>query len=141
MTVKRRTQGAAALVAEAGTRDMRRHERLPLRAQVRYKIVQRRRIPEGGRPEGYRPDGQCVNISLRGLALETAQPLARGEYLKLEMRLPGRDQPIQALAEVVWTEPRGAGHAAGIRFLILLNQADDAMIRRFIEGADGGAKG
>ena len=112
-------------------RDHRRHERLPLETKVRYKVIQRQRGE--GVPAAFRPDGRSTNISLCGLALVTEQPLKKGDYLKLELTLPGKAQAIRALAEIMWSATEGGRNASGIRFLILLNQADDLQIRRFIQ--------
>ncbi|MGH7442710.1 MAG: PilZ domain-containing protein [bacterium] len=116
-------------------REQRRHDRLFLDTEVRYKVVQRRRSPAGANIEGFRPDGRSLNISLRGLSIATDAPLNKGDYLKLELKLPDRVQPIQALAEVVWTVARDGRNASGIRFLIFLNQSDDALVRRFVGSA------
>jgi len=38
---------------------------------------------------------------------------------------------------VMWARIEDGENLAGIRFLILLNEADDASIRRFMEGHQG----
>lgn len=114
-------------------RDNRKHDRLTLDTEVKYKVVQRRRS-EGARGDsGFRPDGRGINISLRGLAIDTGEPLKKGDYVKLELCLPGRPGPIRALAEVMWTVSVLGRYSSGIRFLILLDKANDSAIRWFIE--------
>jgi hypothetical protein len=125
--------------------DQRRHERLRLDTQVKYKIINRRTaeevlgpgLHEGLRP-GLRPDGQSVNISLSGLAISTAEPLKKGDFIKLELSLPGLLRPSRSLAEVMWTRMEGGQNIAGVRFLIFLNETDDSSVRRFIEGQKQG---
>jgi hypothetical protein len=88
---------------------------------------------------GGKVEGQTINISLSGLAIATETLLKKGDYLKVELSLPGMQRPTRALAEVMWVEVKDGQNASGIRFLILLNEADDSSIKRFISNqADSG---
>jgi hypothetical protein len=112
--------------------DHRRHERLPVEATVKYRIINRQTAEEVVGP-GLKPDGQSVNISLSGLSISTLTPLTKGDFLKVEIGLPGMARPSRSLAEVMWSRLEGGQNLAGIRFMIFLNEADDSSIRRFIE--------
>jgi hypothetical protein len=115
--------------------DQRRHERLRVDTKVRYKVINREAAEELGLAEkpALRSDGQVVNISVSGLAIQTEALLRKGDFLKVELSLPGMARATRALAEVMWVRLENGANLAGIRFLILLNEADDNSIRRFIE--------
>lgn len=115
-----------------GGMDHRRHERLRVDTTVKYKVINRQAAEEVV-GVGLRPDGQSVNISLSGLAITTAEPLNKGDFIKLELSLPGMARPSRSLAEVMWARVDDGKHVSGIRFMIFLNEADDSSIRRFIE--------
>lgn len=117
--------------------DHRRHERLPMETTVKYKVINRQTAEEVVGP-GLRPDGQSVNISLSGLSISTVTPLTKGDFLKVELSLPGMGRPSRSLAEVMWARVEGGQNVAGIRFMIFLNDADDSSIRRFIESQSQG---
>jgi len=121
------------------TSDHRRHERLPVEAKVKYKVINRQAAEEVVGP-GLRPDGQSINISASGLAISTAQALSKGDFIKVEISLPGMQRPSRSLAEVMWARIENGQNVAGIRFMIFLNEADDSSIRRFIENQQGGGE-
>jgi hypothetical protein len=112
--------------------DHRRHERLPVDAKVKYKVINRQTAEEVVGP-GLRPDGKSVNISVSGLAISTVEPLSKGDFIKVEISLPGMPRPSRSLAEVMWARVENGQNVSGIRFMIFLNEADDSSIRRFIE--------
>jgi len=126
-----------ATVTEGGS-DLRRHDRLRLDTKVKYKVINRQSAEDVVGKPGMRPDGQSLNISLSGLAIATETLLKLGDYLKVELSLPGMGRPTRALAEVVWVRDEAGVHTAGIRFLIVLNEADDSSIRRFVENLQTG---
>ena len=66
---------------------------------------------------------------MNGLLFESARPLEVGAKLDLRFRLPGRDQELQALGEVVRQDERPR---SGIRFLVLRGDAREA-IRAFVD--------
>lgn len=113
--------------------DQRRHDRFRVDAQIKYKVINRQAVEELVEPRPFQDDGKSVNISVSGLAITTATLLRKGDYLKMEVTLPGMPRPTRALAEVMWVEPKGEAHLSGIRFLIILNEADDNSIRRFVD--------
>jgi hypothetical protein len=109
----------------------RRHDRLSVDTKIKYKVINRAAVQEVAGP-GVKVEGQTINISLSGLAIATETLLKKGDYLKVELSLPGMQRPTRALAEVMWVEEKGGQFASGIRFLILLNEADDSSIKRFV---------
>jgi hypothetical protein len=117
--------------------DLRRHERFNVDTVVKYKVINRQAVEELVEPRSFQDDGKSINISVSGISLVTEVPLHKGDYLKVEMSLPGAPRTTRALAEVMWSRNENGQHAAGIRFLIVLNEADDNSIRRFVESIQG----
>jgi hypothetical protein len=109
----------------------RRHDRLRVDTKIKYKVINRAAAEAVAGP-GVKVEGQTINISLSGLAISTETLLKRGDYMKVELSLPGMQRPTRALAEVMWVEEKDGQCASGIRFLILLNEADDSSIKRFM---------
>jgi hypothetical protein len=133
MSEKKKPEPKKGADAVEGDREHRRYERLRLDTRVKYKVIKKPGAHAKGLAADFQPDGRSINISLCGLAIATDAAVQKGDYLKVELSLPGKPQIIRALTEVVWTSMDGGRNLSGIRFLILLNQADDASIRRFIE--------
>ena len=124
-----------AKVSSSGDDDnKRRHERLRVDTKVRYRVINRQAVAELVDARQFRSDGTSVNISMSGLAIQTELPLRKGDFIKVELSLPGMARATRALAEVMWARVEDGANLAGIRFLIMLNEADDNSIRRFIEG-------
>jgi hypothetical protein len=113
--------------------DNRRHERFRVDTTVKYKVINRQAVEELVEPRAFQDDGKSVNISLSGISIATEVPLRKGDYLKVELSLPGSARATRALAEVMWSRLENGLNMAGIRFLIVLNEADDNSIRRFVE--------
>lgn len=113
--------------------DHRRHERFNVDTMVKYKLINRQAAEELAAPKSFQDDGKSVNISLSGISLFTEQPLHKGDYLKVELNLPGAGRATRALAEVMWSRLEEGQNMAGIRFLIVLNEADDNSVRRFVQ--------
>lgn len=118
--------------------DNRRHERFRVDTTVKYKVINRQAVEELVEPKAFQDDGKSVNISLSGVSIATVVPLRKGDYLKVELALPGSGRPTRALAEVMWSRLENSLNMAGIRFLIVLNEADDNSIRRFVESLKEG---
>jgi hypothetical protein len=123
---------SAGVYEGAQSQESRRHERLRVDAKLKYKVINRAAVEEVG-GAGMRADGQATNVSVSGLAISTETPLKKGDYLKVELSLEGMGRPTRALAEVMWSEQKDGQCASGIRFLILLNEADDSSIKRYME--------
>jgi c-di-GMP-binding flagellar brake protein YcgR len=83
--------------------------------------------------------GTSVNVSVKGMLLETAEPLDIGAKLDLTFTLPGGGGSVRAVGQVVREEPSpdGGPPRLGVEFLILRDGARDR-IRSFVE-AGGGA--
>ena len=117
--------------------NQRRHDRFKVETQVSYKVINRQVVKELSSGSFF-DDGESVNISTSGIALNTDLELSKGDYLKLEMRLPTLERTTRALAEVMWIKPVGNRWESGIRFLIILNEADEHSIHQFIEQVQEG---
>ena len=75
--------------------ERRRFVRLALRLPMHYTIL----------PSGTSRHAVTKNISTDGLCFLRERMLAPGTTLQAAIRFPDRDQPVHALAEVVWNEP------------------------------------
>jgi CheY-like chemotaxis protein len=77
--------------------------------------------------------GQSLNISVKGMLLETPEPLDIGAKLDLSFRLPDDPSDLRAVAQVVREEHSEDGHArVGVEFLILRDTARER-IRTYVE--------
>ena len=117
--------------------DQRRHERFNVDTVVKYKVINRQAVEELVEPRSFQDDGKSVNVSVSGISLATEVALRKGDYLKVELSLPGAARATRALAEVMWARVENGQNMSGIRFLIVLNEADDNSVRRFIENLKG----
>jgi CheY-like chemotaxis protein len=78
--------------------------------------------------------GQSLNISVKGMLLETPEPLDIGAKLDLSFRLPDDPADLRAVGQVVREERSEDGHSrVGVEFLILRDTARDR-IRSYVEG-------
>jgi hypothetical protein len=91
-----------------GVSDRRAFPRLRASFQVRFGVCggHRREVP-----------GFTSDVSLGGLSFHTPETSAAlGDHLAVEVAVPGYDEPLYFLGEVVWiTEERG-GYELGVRF-------------------------
>jgi c-di-GMP-binding flagellar brake protein YcgR len=119
--------------------EKRRHQRVSLEVAVKYKVINRKLLREIVDQRPFLDDGKTINISLSGVSLITSVALTKGDFLKLEMGLPDSEKVTRALAEVMWSGPDAASgrFSAGIRFLIILNEADEHSVKRFIMAHGG----
>jgi CheY-like chemotaxis protein len=70
-------------------------------------------------------EGRSVNVSVRGLLLETPEPVEVGSKLELGFRLPGDPEEIRAVGKVVREHPPQDGKLVGVEFLILRDNGRD----------------
>lgn len=78
--------------------------------------------------------GTIVDISVKGMLLETAEPIEVGTKLDLSFRLPGDPIDLRLVAQVIRQEEGEAGRArSGVEFLIVREAVRDR-IRAFVEG-------
>jgi len=74
--------------------EQRRFVRLETRVDVAYTAL----------PSGAPQRTVTKDLSGGGLRFFSETPLAPGTQLQMALALPGREQPVNALAEVVWSE-------------------------------------
>ena len=98
------------------------------------------------------PDGRpqrtlTKDLSVGGACLVMDKPLAAGTQLQLAIPLPGREQPVNAIAEVVWSGeveltgrsgPRRSAEV-GIRTVEIAPQDQDALAQFIAAGLRGGS--
>lgn len=100
----------------------RREVRVPVRLEVWSRLAADHPV-----------EGLSLNISVRGMLLETAEPLDVGTKLDLGFRLPGESQELRVVGQVVReAEPVEERPRSGIEFLILRGGARER-IREFVE--------
>jgi PilZ domain len=82
------------------------------------------------------------NISLHGVRISMAHPMAEGTRLWLQVGLPGAPIPLHAIAEVRWCRSTGTPWNAGLKF-VGISKADLGRVDGFLtrqqqkqEGAD-----
>ena len=74
--------------------ERRRFVRLDTRQEAIYTVL----------PSGTAHATLTKDLSGGGLCLVTDKPLTPGTQLQIAVKLPGREQPVNAIAEVVWSE-------------------------------------
>ena len=82
-------------------------------------------------PDNPPMEGHSLNVSIRGLLLETPEPVDIGAKLELTFRLPDDDVEIRAVGKAVREHPWGEGKHVGVEFLILRDAARDR-IRAYV---------
>lgn len=82
-------------------------------------------------PDNPPMEGRSINVSVRGLLLQTPEPVDIGCKLELTFRLPHDDFEIRAVGKAVREHPRGDGKQIGVEFLILRDIARDR-IRQYV---------
>ena len=80
--------------------------------------------------EGEAVEGMSVNLSLKGMLLETEHPAEIGSRLDLRFRLPGDTEDLRTVGQVVREEPTQPPRL-GVSFLILRDSAREK-IRAFV---------
>ena len=84
-------------------------------------------------PDNPPMEGRSINVSVRGLLLQTPEPVDVGSKLELTFRLPDDDVEIRAVGKAVREHPWGEGKQIGVEFLILRDAARDR-IRAYVAG-------
>jgi len=81
--------------------------------------------------------GSIVDISVKGMLLETAEPIEVGTKLDLSFRLPADPTDLRVVAQVIRQEAGEEGRTrAGVEFVIV-RQAVRERIRAFVEREPG----
>jgi CheY-like chemotaxis protein len=100
---------------------LRREARVPVRFVVWSHVG----------PDNPPLEGRSLNVSVRGLLLQTPEPVDIGSKLELTFRLPDDDVEIRAVGKAVREHPWGEGKQIGVEFLILRDAARDR-IRAYV---------
>jgi len=87
-------------------------------------------------PDNPPMDGQSINISVRGMLLQTPEPVDIGSKMEMTFRLPDDTEDIHAVGKIVREHPWGDGRQVGIEFLILRDSGRDR-IRSWVAAAGG----
>ena len=81
--------------------------------------------------------GSLVDISVKGMLLETAEPIEVGTKLDLSFRLPGDPTDLRVVAQVIRQEAGEEGRTrAGVEFVIVREVVRER-IRAFVEREPG----
>lgn len=112
--------------------DRRTAPRVPLETEIRIFYPDLRRLA----------DEICRDVSVGGMFIESAAPLAVGTRLRFELSLPARrPRVVHGEGEVVWRRPPGGDPARlpgyGVRFVDLDPRFRELIFRtvdRFIQG-------
>ncbi len=111
----------------------RRHfVRLDTRLETKYTVL----------PSGAAQQGATKDIGGGGICLFAEQELPAGTRLQIAMKLPGREQPVNFTAEVVWSEAyemigqsqRQRSVEIGVRFVEVAPQDQEAVMQHVILG-------
>jgi CheY-like chemotaxis protein len=97
---------------------------VPRRREARFPVL----VDSWSRfgPEVEPIPGWALNISIRGVLLETTEPLDLGTKLDLRFSLPSDGPEVRTMGQVVREAvPMGERTRAGVEFLILMGQARD----------------
>jgi CheY-like chemotaxis protein len=82
-------------------------------------------------PDNAPMEGRSINVSIRGLLLQTPEPVDIGSKLELTFHLPDDEVEIRAVGKAVREHPWGEGKQIGVEFLILRDAARDR-IRAYV---------
>jgi Tfp pilus assembly protein PilZ len=95
----------------------RRHPRVPSQLPARISTIDPERDPWTGRPFFRATQEECANVSRGGAFVRTAEPLAPGRRLLIELHLPNGTR-LEAIGRVAWSKtvmsPRQSDDAGGI---------------------------
>jgi virulence-associated protein VagC len=86
-------------------------------------------------PDNAPAEGRSINVSVRGLLLQTPEPVDIGSKLEISFHLPGDEVEIRAVGKAVREHPWGEKQI-GVEFLILRDAARDR-IRAYVAAPHG----
>ena len=106
--------------------ERRQYVRLAARLPVRCAVL----------PSGLMQDINLKDLSGGGLRMVTDAPVASGEQLQVAIQLPGQEQPVNAIAEMVWSRTaqmsgrieQARTVETGVRFTEIAPQDRDAIL-------------
>lgn len=64
---------------------------------------------------GWHP-ATLVDLSARGCRLRVGEDLPRGAPLRVELKAPGGEAPVELTGSVMWCRVEGLSHQAGVHF-------------------------
>lgn len=76
-------------------------------------------LPLEGRTLERRLRGRIINLSARGLAMESQHTFVRGDRMSLVFLLPGDREPIRCIGEVVAAHMSVRGPTYSVRFQVI----------------------
>lgn len=113
--------------------DSRLEELLSVPRRLEARIPVRFEVWSHLAPEGDAVEAAAINISVRGILIESAEPLDWGTKLEVSLKLPGMATEMRVVGQVVREEETSDGRfRSGIEFLIPRGEALDT-IRAFVE--------
>lgn len=76
------------------------------------------------------------DISSGGLSIRTENPLPPGHQFRLKLQIPGKEEPVQAQCEVVWSRKKEEGtpgkpSGMGVRFCEISDN-DSAFLKQYV---------
>jgi hypothetical protein len=87
--------------------------RIDLRVPVTVTVSSRR-----AKEDAVTITGHAVNLSLKGLLLESAEPVTPGAIFNLSFRLPSSAEDLRLVGRAVWVAPcSGGATRCGVKFL------------------------
>jgi PAS domain S-box-containing protein len=125
-----RAAGANAVLArpvEAALWDSRLRQFLSVPTRRPLSVSVRLRAWSGG-VSAASFEGRALNVSPRGMLVETARPIAVGTKLDVEFLLPGTTQATRLLGEAIRTEWKARSARTGIEFLVVPDEARPALM-------------
>jgi uncharacterized protein (TIGR02266 family) len=102
--------------------EQRRHPRVTAELPARISTIEPELDPWSGRPFFRAVQETCVNLSRGGVFVQTAEPLAPGRRVLVEIHLPD-GLPLEAIGRVAWTRrvmtarERDRNAGVGVEFL------------------------
>ncbi len=110
--------------------ERRRFVRLDTRLEISYSVL----------PSGASQRSVTKDIGGGGICLFTDHTLASGTQLQVAMKLPGREEPVHFIAEVMWSEPyevigkteRRRAVETGVRFVEIAPKDQEAVMQHVI---------
>ena len=110
--------------------ERRKFVRLDTRLEAAYAVL----------PSGQKLKGTTKDIGGSGICLFTDSVLASGTRLQVALTLPGREQPVHFIGEVVWSEAyeviakneRRRAVETGLRFVEITPQDQQGVMQHVI---------
>ncbi|MDO8586204.1 MAG: flagellar brake protein [Armatimonadota bacterium] len=120
-----------AYVKDLGSLDRRQHDRVAAEMPIRYRI---KAGPDHAAPWSSATTSDVSGSGLRAVC-DSLSGLRINDYLDIQLLLPSEDQPLKAVAQVVWATPMSRSERKpcfGAHFVII-QQPDQARIVRFVK--------